>query len=129
MLKSFDERVLANDMQFPAGSVVVKLDQRAANVAVHLLEPDAPDSLLRWGFLNAIFEEKEYGDARVLEKLAREMLAKDPALKKEFDAKLASDKAFADDPEARLQFFYERSPWYADQNVGVYPVARLGTTK
>jgi hypothetical protein len=125
MLKSFDEATLVNEMQFPAGSVVVKLDQRAANVAVHLLEPDAPDSLLRWGFLNAIFEEKEYGDARVLEKLAREMLAKDPALKKEFEAKLTSDKAFADDPQARLQFFYECSPWYADQKVGMYPVARI----
>jgi len=125
MLTSFDTGVLSQERQYPAGSVVVKLDQRAANVAVHLLEPDAPDSLLRWGFLNAIFEEKEYGDARVLEKLAREMLAKDPALKKEFDSKLASDKAFADDPEARLQFFYERSPWYAEQNVGVYPVARI----
>ena len=73
----------------------------------------------RWGFLNAIFEEKEYGDARVLEKLAREMIAKDPALKTEFDAKLASDKAFAENPEARLEFFYQRSPWYAQQNVGV----------
>jgi hypothetical protein len=81
--------------------------------------------LLRWGFLNAIFEEKEYGDARVLEKLARDMLAKDPSLKREFDTKLANDKAFADDPEARLDFFYRRSPWYARQKVGVYPVARL----
>ena len=125
MLRSFDESVLTGERQFPAGSIVVKLDQRAANVVVHLLEPDAPDSLLRWGFLNAIFEDKEYGDARVLEKLARDMLAKDPALKKEFDTRLAGDKAFADDPEARLQFFYERSPWYAAQNVGAYPVARI----
>jgi hypothetical protein len=53
------------------------------------------------------------------------MLANDPALKREFDAKLANDKAFADDPEARLEFFYRRSPWYARQKVGVYPVARL----
>ena len=125
MLRSFDESVLASERRFPAGSVVVKLDQRAANVAVHLLEPDAPDSLLHWGFLNAIFEEKEYGDARVLEKIAREMLANDSALRKEFDAKLAADKVFAGDPEARLQFFYERSPWYAAQNVGAYPVFRV----
>ncbi len=125
MLRSFDEKTQRARVEFPAGSIVVKLDQRAANVAIHLLEPDAPDSLLRWGFLNAIFEEKEYGDERVLEKLAREMLANDPALKREFDAKLAADKAFADDPEARLNFFYRRSPWYARQKVGIYPVARL----
>jgi Zinc carboxypeptidase len=126
MLRSFDEKTETGRVEFPAGSVIVRLDQRAANVAVHLLEPDAPDSLLRWGFLNAIFEEKEYGDARVLETLARDMLAKDPALKRKFDDKLANDKAFADDPEARLEFFYRRSPWYAQQKVGAYPVARLG---
>jgi hypothetical protein len=126
MIRSFDEKMENARVEFPAGSIVVRLDQRAANIVVNLLEPDAPDSLLRWGFLNAIFEEKEYGDARVLEKLAREMLAKDPALKREFDDKLANDKNFAGDADARLNFFYKRSPWYARQKVGAYPVARLG---
>jgi hypothetical protein len=125
MLKSFKMNSENVTMEFPAGSVIVRLDQRAANVAVHLLEPEAPDSLLHWGFLNAIFEQKESGDARVLEKLARDMMAKDPALKAEFDAKVASDKAFASNPEARLEFFYRKSPWYASQNVGIYPIARL----
>lgn len=52
------------------------------------------------------------------------MLAKDPALQAEFDARLA-DPAFATSPQARLAFFYERSPWYATQHVGLYPVVRL----
>jgi hypothetical protein len=125
MLKSFKMTTENVHVEFPAGSFVVRLDQRAANVAVNLLEPDAPDSMLRWGFLNAVFEQKESGDARVLEKLAREMIAKDPALKTEFEVKLATDKAFAADPEARLEFFYRRSPWYERQKVGVYPIARL----
>jgi hypothetical protein len=47
---------------------------------MNLLEPAAPDSLARWGFFNAIFEEKEYAEHYVLESLAREMLANDPAL-------------------------------------------------
>jgi hypothetical protein len=125
MLRTFDAKTETVRMEFPVGSVLVKLDQRAANIAVNLLEPEAPDSLLRWGFFNAIFEAKEYGDARVLEKLAREMLAKDPALKREFESRLANDAAFAGDPEARLNFFYKHSPWYARQKVGAYPVARL----
>src|SRR2546426_11329252 len=33
---------------FPAGSVVVPMDQRAARGAVRLLGPQAPDSLLTW---------------------------------------------------------------------------------
>jgi len=57
---------------------------------------------VRWGFLDAVFEQKESPDARVAEKLAREMLAKDPALKAEFEAKVASDPAFAKDATARL---------------------------
>jgi hypothetical protein len=112
-------------VDLPAGSAIVALDQRAANVAVHLLEPRAPDSLLRWGFLNAIFEQKESGDARVLEKLARDMFAKDPALEAEFDARLKQDAAFAADANARLEFFYKRSPWYATQHVGRYPIVKL----
>ncbi|HEY6894855.1 MAG TPA: peptidase M14, partial [Rhodanobacteraceae bacterium] len=97
----------------------------AANVVANLLEPRAPDSMVRWGFLDAIFEQKESPDARVAEALAREMLAKDPALKAEFEAKVTSDSAFANDATARLAFFYERSPWYAAQKVGAYPVLRL----
>ncbi|HSS07731.1 MAG TPA: M14 family metallopeptidase, partial [Rhodanobacteraceae bacterium] len=92
-----------------AGSVIVPMDQPAANVAANLLEPRAPDSLLRWGFLDACFEQKESPDARVAERLARELLAKDPALKAELDAKVAADPAFAKNPSARLAFFYERS--------------------
>ena len=61
----------------------------------------------------------------MLEKLAREMLVKDPALKTEFEKKLQDDPAFAADANARLSFFYERSPWYAVQHVGTYPVLRL----
>jgi len=128
MLKAFSAQVEnAAKLQFAPGAVLVPLDQRAANVAVHLLEPDAPDSLLHWGFLNTIFEQKESGDARVLEKLARDMLARDPALKADFQARLKDDPAFAKSAEARLEFFYRRSPWYTQQNVGVYPVVRLDT--
>jgi Zinc carboxypeptidase len=126
MLKGFDEKVEnAANLKFAPGAVLVPLDQRAANVAVHLLEPEAPDSLVHWGFLNAIFEQKESGDARVLEKLARDMLARDPVLKKEFEARLKDDPAFAKNSEARLEFFYHRSPWYTQQNVGGYPIVKL----
>ncbi len=110
---------------FPANSVIVPLDQEAANVAIHLLEPDSPDSLLYWGFFSAIFEQKEYGEAYVVEKLAREMLAKNHELKKEFEEKL-KDENFAKNSNARLRFFYERSPYY-DKRIGLYPVGRITT--
>ena len=113
-------------LSFPAGSVVVPMDQRAARVAVHLLEPQAPDSLLAWGFFNAIFERKEYAEPYVMEVLARDMLAKNPKLKEEFERRLDEDPEFAASPEARLEFFYRRSPWW-DPRLGLYPVGRLAT--
>ncbi len=110
---------------FPAGSVVVALNQRLSKVAIHWLEPEAPDSALRWGFFDPVFEQREYGEAYALEKLARENLAKDPALKAEFEHRIHADPRFAASPEARLEFFYDRSPWGLANHVGEYPVGRL----
>jgi hypothetical protein len=59
---------------FPAGSVVVPLNQRLSKVAIHWLEPEAPDSAMRWGFFDPIFEQREYGEGYVLEKMARTMM-------------------------------------------------------
>ncbi len=112
-------------MSFPAGSAVVRLNQRLSKVALAWLEPAAPDSALQWGFFDSMFEQKEYGEAYVMEALAREMTAKDPKLKAEFEKKVSSDPVFAGSSYARLNFFYERSPWFAANRVGMYPVGRL----
>ncbi len=117
-------RAVREKMGFAAGSVVVPMDQRAARVAVHLLEPEAPDSFVAWGFFDTIFEQKEYGESYVLEKLAREMMAKDAKLKADFERRVANDREFAANPRERLQFFFQRSPWW-DSELGRYPVGRL----
>jgi murein tripeptide amidase MpaA len=117
-------RPVREKLDFPAASVVVPMDQRAAKVAVHFLEPEAPDSAVAWGFFNAIFEQKEYAEPYVLEALARDMMARDEALRKEFEARVAGDPEFAKSPAARLDFFYRRSPFW-DQRQGRYPVGRL----
>jgi hypothetical protein len=114
------ERLRAAPRSFPAGSVLVPLDQRGSAVAVHLLEPQAPDSFVSWGFFDAIFEQKEFAEAYVMEKVARDMMEKDPALRAEFE-KALSDPAFASDPKKRLDFFFRRSPWW-DDRIGLYPV-------
>lgn len=114
-------------MTFPAGSTVVALNQRISKVAIQWLEPEAPDSALRWGFFDPIFEQREYGEAYVLEKLARDEMAKDPALKAEFERRVQTDPRFAANPSARLEFFYDRSPWGQANHVGEYPVGRLLT--
>jgi murein tripeptide amidase MpaA len=108
---------------FAANSVIVPMSQESAAVAIHLLEPNSPDSLMFWGFFNSIFEQKEFGESYVIEKLAAEMLANDENLRKEFAEKLKDEK-FAKSPSARLRFFYERSP-YNREKIGIYPVGRI----
>jgi hypothetical protein len=79
--------------------------------------------LVKWGFFNGIFEQKEYAEGYVLEELARKMMAADAKLRDEFLEKVRTDRAFAGDARARLYFFYQRSPFW-DERLNVYPVAR-----
>ena len=106
------------------GAIFVPVNQDRARLLVHLLEPEAPDSYLAWGFFNASFEQKEYMEPYVAEEEARKMLAASSALKAEFEKKLFDDTKFRNDPEARLDFFYRRHPTW-DQRLGEYPVLRV----
>ncbi len=124
LMPRFDVERIKETRMFPTGSVVVSLAQVTGRVILNLLEPAAPDSLARWGFFNAVFEEKEYGEHYVLETLAREMMEANPALKDEFEARLAADAEFAASPSERLRFFYKRSPYW-DTQMNVYPVGRI----
>jgi len=106
------------------GSLVVRLDQPDAKVAVFLFEPEAPDSLVSWGFFNAIFEQKEYAEHYVMERIAREMLEASPEVRAAFEKRVSEDRKFAASPRARLNFFYRRSPWW-DDHMNLYPIARI----
>ncbi len=121
---SFKTQKLTERRKFAAGSVYVPMNQRAARVALNILEPDAPDSLVRWGLMLAIFEQKEYFGDYIMEPIAQEMAKLHPELKKEFDAKVAADPAFARNTRARVAWWFERSPYYEfDHNA--YPIVRV----
>ena len=123
-MPQFDVERVNEAREFPAGSIVVPLGQPLGKLALNLLEPQAPDSFVKWGFFNAIFEEKEYAENYVLEALAREMLAADPDLKREFEDALENDPDLAASPSERLRFFYKRSPYW-DPQMNLYPVGRI----
>jgi len=105
-----------------AGSLYVPVNQPKARLVVAMLEPQAPDSLLAWGFFNNAYERKEYMEEYVAEDVAREQL-KDPAVAAEFKRRLETDAAFAKNPHARLEFFAQRhASW--DERFKLYPVLR-----
>lgn len=121
---SFEMNPLQEKRIFPAGTAVVDMNQRASRVVAHLLEPVAPDSMVRWGYLDAIFERVEYVESYVIENMIREMVADRPELLDELEQKKQEDPEFAGNPWAIRYWFYEKTPYY-DQRVGVYPVGLL----
>jgi murein tripeptide amidase MpaA len=109
--------------KFPPGSVRVPTDQPLGDLAVALLEPAGPDSFFQWGFFHEILQRTEYIDGYIMEPMAERMMQEDPKLREAFTKKLAEDKVFASDPAKRLDFFYERTPFY-DERWRLYPVGR-----
>ncbi len=118
---SADVKVERRTEEFPAGSVRVSLDQPLGGLALTLLEPRSSDSLFAWGFFPEILQRTEYIEGYVIAPLAEKMLAADPALQREFAARLAADPAFAKNPTARLQWCYERTR-FADDRYLLYPI-------
>ena len=113
-------------LEYPAGSILIDLNQPSGRIAAWLLEPSAPGSLVYWGFFNQVLQPTNEFWIRLgyMEEKGRELLAKDSALKAEFDERM-KDPAFAGDSNAILNFFYERVRKAAHQNNEVHPAWRV----
>jgi hypothetical protein len=93
---------------------------RWANWSTLLLEPESDESFFAWGMFPEVLQRVEYIEGYAIAPLAEKMLAADPKLKAEFEAKLAAEPKFAADPDARLGWFYARTPYY-DDHYRLYP--------
>ena len=112
------------ELAFPAGSAIISMNQPSARIIADALEPKGNGSFVSWGFFDAVFEQKEYAENYVMEKMAAKMLAEDPALKTEFEKKKAADTAFAKDQDAILNWFFTKTPYW-DKAKNLYPVGRI----
>jgi hypothetical protein len=111
------------DWVWPAGSVRISTDQPLGDIVVLLLEPQSSESFFAWGMIPEVLNRVEYIEGYAVAPLADRMLAADPALKAAFEARLAADPKFAADPDARLGWFYERTPFW-DDRYRLYPIGR-----
>lgn len=111
------------DWTYAPGSVRVPTDQPLGDIAVLLLEPQSSEGFFAWGMFPEVLNRVEYIEGYAIAPLAERMLAADPALKAEFEAKLAAEPEFAANGDARLQWFYERTPFH-DDRYRLYPVGR-----
>lgn len=117
-------RLVRQELRFAAGSVLVPMNQASSRLIAYALEPMANGSLLQWGFFNAIFEQKEYGETWIMEKIARDMIRENPELKTEFESKKAADPNFAGSQWLQLNWFYSQTPYW-DEHKDLYPVGRI----
>jgi hypothetical protein len=119
---------VSEKMHMPAGSYYVPMNQPRARIIMAMLHPAAPDALVRWGFMDNIFERMgRIGVAEYISvPIATKMATDHPELLAEFNAKLKSDPTFAADPDARLKWWTARSN-YQPSAVNKYPIAEVWT--
>jgi hypothetical protein len=122
MVEDFTVSRQSERRAIPAGSLWIPADQPSFEVAVQLFEPEAPDSLVRWGAVSTVFERKIWIGSDVLEQLAREMLENE-AVRTEWETALENPE-FAADRSARYQWWYRRTPYW-DESVGLLPILRV----
>ncbi len=124
MVQNFDMEEISIKKLFPEGSIIIPVNQKRAKLIAHILEPMGPDSYLRWGFFNAIFERKEYVETYVMEKMAREMIKKNPELKEEYMKAVEANPNIYNNQWVKLFWFYALTPYW-DQQKDVYPVGKI----
>ncbi len=111
-------------LYYAAGSLIIRTEQPSSRIIAHLLEPQAQDSWVSWGYFNRVFEQKEYSETYVMEPMAREMMTNDPTLREKFDNWLKANPSLKDNQWEQLQWFYKQTPYY-DKAHNLYPIGRL----
>lgn len=113
------------NITFSEGDYIVPTNQEGVKYIIETLEPEALDSFFNWNFFDGILSQKEYYSAYIFEDTAAELLRKDKTLKQKFEAKKSSDKKFADDGEAQLDWIYRNSPYFEEKTFRQYPIYRI----
>ncbi|MCW5898144.1 MAG: hypothetical protein KIT10_02655 [Flavobacteriales bacterium] len=106
------------------GDVLVPMGHATDRLVMEILEPRASDSFFAWGFFDSVLQQKEYFSSYVFEDIATDLLARDPALRRELEKKKSSDPAFAADAHAQLLWIYRRSPHH-EPGYRRYPITRV----
>ena len=109
---------------FKKGDWYIPMNQVANRFLIETLEPQAEDSYFAWNYFDAILGRKEGYSAYAFEDLAAQYLTEHPDIKKQLDARRATDTAFAKSASAQLDFVYKNSPYFEPEYVR-YPVYRV----
>jgi len=111
-------------VNFRKGDYVFATQQAGVKYLLETLEPEAVDSFFNWNFFDTILQQKEGYSDYVFEDTAAEYLKQHPEVKAKLEEKRNQNKAFADNPEAQLDWIYKNSPWYEAAHLQ-YPIYRI----
>ncbi len=106
------------------GDYIYPTDQSLLGVLVYLLEPNTNDSFVKWGFFNAIFEQKEYFEVYSMVPIAEKMFKEDEEVRRDFLDKIEKESDFRSNVYGRLDYFYKRSDYY-DKKHNIYPILKV----
>ena len=107
------------------GDWIVPLDQEQARYVVETLEPQAHDSLFRWGFFNSVLEKKEAYSDYVFEDHALALLHDEPALGVAFEQWKVQHPELVANQQAVLDFIFTHCARYREPEWRRYPVFML----
>jgi hypothetical protein len=99
-------------MQFNSGDIYIPVNQEGVRYIIETLEASATDSFFNWNFFDTILQQKEGYSAYVFEDIAEQFLIENPFIRDSLSLKIKTDKAFAENPRAQLDFVYKHSPYY-----------------
>ena len=111
-------------IQFYKGDYLILTNQTANRYLIETLEPQAQDSFFAWNFFDSVLDQKEYFADYIFEDTAAELLRNNPALRQQLTDKRTTDKAFAQNADAQLDFIYRQTPHF-EKTVNRYPIYRL----
>jgi hypothetical protein len=112
------------EVNFRSGDILIPMGKNTDYFTVSVLEAQGVDSYFAWNYFDGILQQKEWFSAYVFEDEAEEILNNNPALKEEFEMKLATDSTFKNSSWARLYFIYENSAHFENSFMR-YPVYRV----
>ena len=110
--------------KFFKGDFLISTKQLGVKYLLETLEPEAVDSFFNWNFFDTILQQKEGYSDYVFEDLASDYLKNNTEIRTRFEQKKATDKNFAENPAAQLDWIHKNSPYYEKAHFS-YPIYRI----
>lgn len=106
------------------GDLLIPTEQPGVKYLLETLEPQGVDSFFAWNFFDSILGQKEHYSDYVFEDTAKELLEKDPELRRRFHVLRSSNSSILSNSRLQLDWIYKESEHYEKSHL-LYPIFRI----